>query len=165
MTHYFDVSKLGGCVGIFVDPGDRVVYTGCQIHTEPEKYRHLAGPFENIDFHFWFGEESPEAEIYTVPRTELGGYDSRGGYFAAMDTLDFREAKPLYYIDREKQCWRITDDSREFVGMGPGWREKMVPSEDLEVFASYEQARERYPIQRPENDDKLLNMLKGEWEA
>ncbi len=167
MTHYYDLSKLSGCVGIIADPGDRVVCTGTQIHTEPGEYQQLELTrklAEENDFHFWF-DEGPKLAIYTVPKTELGGYDSKGGFFAGCMDFTLREKEPMYYIDAQRRCWLITTDSGEFLTMGASWREKLVPTDAIEVFDSYEQARTRYPIHRPENHDELLQMLKGEWEA
>lgn len=167
MIHYFDLSKLGGCVGILADSGDQVVYAGTRIHTEPGKYRHmeLARKLETEnDFHFWF-DEGPDLPVYTVPKTEIGGYDSEGGLFAGSMEFTLGESKPLYYIDRQRRCYLITNDSSAFLSMGKAWREALVPTDAIEVFDSYEQACEQYPISRPENDQQLLTMLKGEGKA
>lgn len=164
MTHYFDLSKLSGCVGIVADPGDRVVYTGTAVHEEPAEYRDTALARkleEENDLHFWFGE-GPAAPFYTVPQTELGGYDSEGGFFAGCPDFSLREGAVLYYIDRERRCWKIKG---EFPGRGTAWREAMERSGDLEIFDSFEAACGCYPIRRPENQEELLNMLKGEWDA
>lgn len=164
MTHYFDLSELGGCVGIFAGPGDMVVCTGMQLHTEPAKYRGCE-PAQRFarenDLHFWFGDERPEVPIYAVPKIEIGGYDSRGGLFAGSPDFTLSQAEPLYYIDRAGRCFLITADSREFSGLGLAWRERMVPTDAIEVFSSLEEARERYNIHRPEDDDDLMKLLKG----
>lgn len=171
MTYYFDLSDLGGCVGIIANPGDKVILTGTQVHREPEKYRgcELAERFsrEN-DLHFWYGRETPNLSVYTVPKVELGGYDSRGGMFAGCQDFTLRDAEPLYYIDRERRCFLITADSRTFSGMGRMWREQMVPTDAIEVFSSQAEAAQRYQIRRPKDDDELLAMLKetdDQWEG
>lgn len=162
MIWYFDLSELGGCVGILANPGDQVVYTGTVFHTEPVKYRgcEAAARFarEN-DLHFWFGEK-PELDIYTVPKLEIGGFDNLGGLFAGSPGFALGEAEPLYYIDREHRCYRITGDSREFPGMGMAWRERMVPTEAVEAFESLERAREKYTIFRPKDDEELFAIFR-----
>lgn len=166
MTHYFDLSKLRGCVGILADPGDRVVLTGTAVHSEPEKYRDtdLARKLKaENDLRFWFGA-APAAPFYTVPRTELGGFDSRGGFFAGCPDFSLRGEGCIYYIDRDRRCWKITENAGDVLSMGKAWREGMTPCEEIELFDSFEGARQRYPIRRPENEEEFLNMLKGEWD-
>lgn len=163
MTHYFDLSNLGGCVGIIASPGDRVVYAGTQIHREPVKYRGSA-PAERFarenDLHVWFDDEEPDIEIYTVPKTGIGGYDSTGGLFAGSPDFSFRDGEPMYYIDRERNCYLITENSRDFPDMGLAWREKMVPTDAVEIYSSREEAMEAHEIHIPRDDDDLMNMLK-----
>lgn len=163
MTIYFDLSDLGGCVGILANPGDTVVCTGTQVHTEPARYRgrEAAERFarEN-DLHFWFGDEAPQAPFYTVPQTELGGYDSRGGFFAGSLDFTLNGEEPMYYIDREGKCFLITAHSREFAGMGHSWRERMVPSDAIDIFPSLAAAREKYDIHRPRDEGDLMKFLK-----
>lgn len=146
MKLYCELTKQDGCVSVIAGPDREVVFTGTRVHWEPEKYRHLAAPFEENDFHFWFGNSEPEAPVYTVPRTVLCGYDSRGGYFAALGELSFREPEPLYYISPEGKCFLITSDARAFREPFPGWREGMVPGGDIEVFLSREEAARKYEI-------------------
>lgn len=163
MTLYFDLSNLDGAVGIFASGGAELIFTGTGVHTEPAKYRGIEAAerlARDSDLHFWFDDAPPEVPCYTVPQTELCGYDSHGGLFAGSPCFSFRDAEPLYYIDREKNCFLITEDCGAFRNLGDGWRERMVPTGALEIFDSYEQAREKYAIRRPENHDELLAMLK-----
>lgn len=161
MTFYLDLTQLKGCTGLILSPEHRAVFTGTQIHTEAEEYRDCE-PARRLaqenDLHFWFGK-APRIEVYTVPKMELGGYDSRGGWFAGCPDFCL-EAEPLYYIDRDRRCWRITDDSREFGDMGLSWRERMVPAEEIRVFASLDEARAQYPILRPADTQALLEIFK-----
>lgn len=168
MTYYFDLSGLGGAVGIFADPVDAVVYTGTQIHTEPAEYRGIELEkqlVEEYDLHFFFDDEPLPEVPYTVPLMEIGGYDSHGGLIAGSPYFGFRNSVSLYYIDREKKCFLITDGTRNFMELGKSWRDGMVPLADAEVFASFEEASRKYPILRPKDDDELMEMLKGMDEA
>ena len=149
MKVYCDVTGEEGCVAVFAGEGVELVYTGCQVHTESEKLREhplalrLA---EECDFHFWFGKEGPERLLYTVPQTELAGFDSRGGYFAATEDRWLAGAAPLYYIDRELVCHRIGSEGKAFVDMGLTWRESMVVTDEIEAFADKAAAGEKYDI-------------------
>ena len=146
MKLYLDTTGENSAVGVIVGREVQVICTGTEVHIEPAKYRDLAKPFEVNDFHFWFSDEKPELSLYTVPRTQLCGYDSRGGYFAALDSLSFREAQPMYYITPELQCMHITDDARRFREPFPDWRDGMTPSDAIEVFPSRAEAQQKYDI-------------------
>ena len=137
---------------LFSHPENEAVFVGTTIHTEVSKLREhpLAKRYAGeCDFHFFFdGDKLPE--LYTVPKTEIGGYDSRGGLFAGSDGFDLRDG-PLYYIDRDRKCYLITENSGEFLEMGRNWREKMVPTDSIEVFANRAEAEQKYRIWEWEN--------------
>ena len=161
MTWYFDLTQLRGATGLILSSGHQAILTGTRIHTEPERYRScepaLRMEREN-DLHFWFGE-APRIDLYTVPTMELGGYDSLGGYVTGCPDFSLG-AEPLYYIDRDRRCWRITEDSRKFQDMGCSWREHMVPAEEIRVFGSIEEARGQNPIRKPANSEELLEIFR-----
>lgn len=161
MNRYFDLTRLRGCVGVLLDPGQTAVFTGTQIHWEDPRYEgcELALRLEREnDLYFWFGQ-APRVGVYTVPKMELGGYDSRGGYFAGSPDFTLGE-EPLYYIDRKRQCWRIAEHSRDFAAMGMSWRETMVPAEGFRVFGSLQEAQREYPIAQPRDERELLEMIR-----
>lgn len=148
MKYYIDLTKMKNCVGfLFSHPENEAVFVGTTIHTEAPKLRErpLAKQYaEECDFRFFFhGDDLPE--LYTVPKTEIGGYDSQGGLFAGSYDFDFRKG-PLYYIDRERKCYLITENCGEFLEMGMNWRENMVPTDAIEVFANREEAEQKYKI-------------------
>lgn len=148
MKYYIDLTNEKGCVGIlFTHPENTAVFVGTTVHTEEAKLRdHPTAKryAEECDFHFFFdGDELPA--FYTVPQTEIGGCDSQGGLFAGSYHFDLR-GEPLYYIDRDGKCFLITENSGEFLEMGLSWREKMVLTDAIEVFASREEAERKYKI-------------------
>lgn len=148
MKYYIDLTTSDGPMAVlFTNRENEAVYVGTTVHTESAELRNhpLAKRYaEECDFHFFFdGDELPVR--YTVPRTEIGGYDSRGGLFVGRDDFVFRDG-PLYYIDREKQVFLITENAGEFLEMGRNWREKMVPTDAIEVFAGRAAAERKYTI-------------------
>lgn len=149
MKLYCDVTGEDGCVGLFAGHGVEIVYTGCDLHTESEKLREhplalrLA---QDCDFHFWFGKERPEQYPYTVPQTEIVGFDSRGGYFAAVEDRWLAGAAPLYYISPDFVCHRIASKGKAFAELGQTWRETMVSTDEIEAFADKAAAGEKYDI-------------------
>lgn len=148
MKIYIDLTGEG-CVGVCLRPGYDAVFTGTEIHREPAKYRGIEAARlleEKCDMHFWFGDEMPDAKLYTVPKTEIGGYDSRGGLFLGCPDFGFREDTPLYYLSPERECFLITSDAREFRDMGMTWHERMVPSDAIACFPSRVEAQKKYDI-------------------
>lgn len=149
MIHYYDPTTSDACIGIIPNPGDTVILTGTKIHSEPAKYRGcmLSERFvRECDFHFWFDDEDPAVDIYTVPMVEVGGFDSHGGLFAGMDDFTIGRGEPMYYIDAYGKCFLITEDSGEFLSLGQSWRQHMTPSDAIEVFSSKAEARRKYNI-------------------
>ena len=148
MKYYIDLTDSDGPMAIlFTDRENEAVYVGTTVHTEDAGLRDhpLAKRYaEECDFHFFFrGDALPE--LYTVPQTEIGGYDSEGGLFAGIGSFDLRDGS-LYYIDREKKAFRITESSGELLEMGRSWREKMVLTDAIEVFADRAEAEQKYKI-------------------
>lgn len=148
MKYYIDLTASDGPMAIlFTDRENEAVYVGTMLHTEDAKLRNhplVKRYAAECDFHFYFdGDEMPE--LYTVPQTEIGGYDSHGGLFVGGQVFSFRET-PLYYLDRERNCFLITENSGELLNLGMEWREKMVPTVAIEVFASRAEAEQKYKI-------------------
>lgn len=148
MKYFIDLTKMKNCVGfLFSHPENEAVFVGTTIHTEEPKLRNhpLAKQYaEECDFHFFFdGDQLPK--LYTVPRTEIGGYDSCGGLFVGSRNFELWDG-PLYYIDRENKVFLITENSAELLNMGMEWREKMVPTDAVDVFANRAEAELKYKI-------------------
>lgn len=149
MKIYCDITKEDGCIGVIPNPGVEIIFTGTEVHTEPAN---LCGhPMalrlaEECDFHFWFGKDRIVPPFYTVPKTEIAGYDSRGGYFVSPEDLSLDWSEPLYYIDPMLVCHRIVPVGKTLADMGVSWRETMVSCGDIEVFPDQSAAEERYRI-------------------
>lgn len=148
MTRYYDDSGIPGCIGIIPNPGDTIIFTGTQIHIESAKYRGEQSErfARECDFHFWFDDEKPELEIYTVPKMEVVGRDSCGGLFVCNGGSFLREEEPMYYLDQKRRCFRIAQNSRKFLDCGMKWRDSLIPSDAIEVFASKEKAKKKFNI-------------------
>ncbi len=142
MTYYFDTSRVNGAIGFIAGEGETVVCTGTEIHREAEKHRALGEPYaKEKDFHFWFGDEGPEEPIYTVPGIKLVGYDSRGGYFAELNSQ-------WVYIDSRKNCFRLPQ-TENILLIPNDWYDRREPMEPISFFRSLEEAQTVFPIQDP----------------
>ncbi len=140
MVYYFDRTQVNGAVGIFTGDGNSTVYTGTEIHREPEKYRDLAKKFTlETDLHFWFGEESPEENFYTVPEIILTAYDRSGGYLAQWEDT-------WIYIDAGKNCYRLPENT-VLLSMQKNWRDLLEPLDGIHIFSSRAEAETEFKIQ------------------
>lgn len=149
MKIYCDLTQEAGCVGVCMTNGHQLVCTGTELHTEPAKYRTLPLAVrlaQECDVHFWFDDEQADVPFYTVPRTVVFAHDSRGGYFAARDHAALDWSEPLYYIDAALVCRRLVPVGKNLADLGMGWRERMTPCDEIEVFPSRAAAEERYRI-------------------
>ena len=151
MKRYCDLTGEPECIGILPGPRTELILTGTQVHTEPEKLRdhplavRLAA---ECDLHFWFGG-APSAPFYTVPRSVVFAHDSLGGYFLTREHPALDWSEPVYYIDPEHRCFRLTKAGQTRADMGGRWREAMVPSVDFEVFRDRAAAQLRFAILDP----------------
>lgn len=148
MKYCIDLTASDGPMAIlFTSRENEAVYVGTVVHTEDAKLRNhpLAKRYAaECDFRFFFkGDELPK--LYTVPQTEIGGYDSEGGLFLGSHSFDLRET-PLYYLDRDRKCWLITECGAGLLEMGMEWRKKMIPTDAIEVFADRAEAEQKYRI-------------------
>lgn len=140
MTYYIDTSDMNGAVGFIAGEGEEIVLTGTEIHREPEKYRPLGVQYAmEKDLHFWFGEEGPQEDIYTVPKIELACYDSRGGYLAGLHDQ-------WIYIDADKNCFRLPE-AESILLLPKDWYDRREPMEPVRFFPSREAAEKEFPIQ------------------
>ncbi len=140
MTYYIDISKANGAIGFIAGEGEKIILTGTGIHREPEKYRSLGEPCAiEKDIHFWFGEEGPKEDIYTVPRIELAAYDSRGGYLALL------EDRPVY-IDHQKKAFSLPA-AENILQLPNDWYHRREAMEPIHFFPSREEAEKVFPIQ------------------
>ncbi len=140
MVYYIDTSDVNGAIGFIAGEGESIICCGTDIHQEPEKYRTLGEPYaKEKDIHFWFGEEGPEESVYTVPKIELGAYDSRGGWFAQRNDQ-------WLYIDSQKNCFRLPK-VEHIIELPNDWHDHLEPTEPIHFFPSREAAEKVFPIQ------------------
>ncbi len=139
MAYYFDTTQLKCAVGFWAGDGHQIVYTGTEIHREPEKYREFGKKFTlTTGLHFWFADEGPAENFYTVPKMELVAYDSRGGYLAQLD-------ETWVYIDAEKACYQLPKNT-QLLSMSENWRKHLQPLEGIRIFSSRSEAEMEFQI-------------------
>lgn len=131
---YFD--KPNECIGICYR-SKKVIFTGMTIYSEPVKSRNEESIklFSKEDFHFFFDDEIPNLKMYAIPALLILGYDSCGGYFAAIDgDISFDESFPLYYISFKRIVYRIEGDRKLLPTGKLNWKEHLVKADDIKIY-------------------------------
>lgn len=140
-TIYLDVTQEQEAVGIVADPGVKVVHVGTTVHREPEELRGhpKAQKWEqDWDLHFLYGAD-PGPELYTIPRTEVVGFDGQGGWILVTDDVSFEEDN-CYYLSRDRAVFHILGGLERDPSTGQTWQERLVPWKGIRVFSSKEEA-------------------------
>lgn len=135
---YYDLTDVKNCIGFFSSKME-IVPAGTAVSTMPLHYRNAEYQrfSEELDIHFFFGNDKPDIDFFTVPYLEIVARDSMGGYFALSE-----EELPVWYLDRGKQCYFIAANLSAFRNLGADWRRNMVKSDEVMVFSSKEAAQE-----------------------
>ena len=50
----------------------------------------------------------------------------------------------ICYIDSDKNCYLIAENGKEFLNKAEGWKDNMIPCNDIDFFESFEVAQEKY---------------------
>ena len=151
------MTNVNACIGILPDPGETVVFTGVSVYSMPlsikrregEQYADFARKF---GIRFIFDDEKPVIDFYTVPWIEIGAADGSGGFFASVNgPFSLRDAVPLVYISPNRECFLLTEDSRQFLNMAPDWSTRLTPWDGIQIYPTKAQAKAEYGIVDLEN--------------
>lgn len=146
-----DFSGTKGAVG-FISDGEPVIQVGVSINAMPmnvkkkewELYRKFA--IDN-DVFFLFEDNVPVVDFYAVPRVDIAATDSKGGLIASVgEAFDLSASIPLIYISPARECYLITQDSRQFLSIAHEWRKHLMPYRDVTLYPSKEAAMADFPI-------------------
>ena len=154
---YLDMTEGNMCL-LFSEETE-VVHAGAVVHIEPESedtntYQRYA---DEHDIHFIFEENVPQIDFYTVPMVEIFAVDSEGGYIGTIG--DLFEPVPVCYIDKEKNCYIASENAQAFLENPMGWKERLTPHSDIEIFKDLEEAKEKYDFfDRKQFEREIMKM-------
>ena len=146
---YFDTACSRGFFAVEPNPGEEIVFTGVQIHQEPESTRVTedACKLAQAGLHLYFQNDRPVINFYPVPALFVLGHDGRGGYFATgeSDCL-ITDTETMYYITPDRELYSFPGSIWEMATGEVDWRGVMQPCEDVEIFANRKAANQKYDI-------------------
>lgn len=155
---YLDMTQANMCISVYVKDAE-VILAGTTVNAMSVKYKNSEYQrfAEEYDIHFIFEEDIPRIDFYTVPMVEIFAVDSADGYIGSVgQTTDLQGDIPICYIDRNKRCYLIADNGKEFLKKADQWKENLAPYGDIEFFESFDAAREKYEfLDRTELEEDL----------
>ena len=152
------------CTAVFVRDA-QVISAGATIYSMPVKdknseYQRYA---EEYDIHFIFDDHVPQLDFYTIPQVDIFATDSAGGYIGSLgQSTDLSSDAPICYIDRNRRCFRIAQNGREFISHAADWKTRLTPCTDVEFYASLSNARETHEfLDLTDLERSLQNLTDG----
>ena len=139
---YLDETELNYCVAVFVSDAE-VIRAGATIYSMPvsennDEYKRFA---QNYDVSFIFDDNPIAVDFYTIPLINIFATDSNGGYIASLgQILDLESNAPLCYIDKNKKCYIIAENGKEFLQNITEWKNRMELFSDIKFYSSKAEA-------------------------
>ena len=143
---YLDRTKMKTCTSVFLKDTE-IISAGAIVYAMPikdknEEYQRFA---EEYDIHFIFEDHVPGIDFYTIPMVEIFAVDSAGGYIGSVgQSVDLEQDIPVCYIDKEKKCYLIAVNGKEFLENVYQWKKNLVPYSEIEFLKSLEEAKEKF---------------------
>ena len=143
---YIDKSSVPGPTSIWIKDSEVIwadaAISSMSIKHKNEDYKKIA--LEH-DVHFIFDDEIPVVDFYTVPLVDIFAMDSTGGYIGSIgEAAYFGSNAIICYISPQKECFFIAKNFLEFINHLNGWKENMIPYNEVEFFSSKEEAEKKY---------------------
>ena len=143
---YLDTTQADMCISVYVNDAE-VVLAGASVNAMSVKHKNSEYQkfAEKYDVHFIFADDVPKVDFYTVPMVDIFAVDSAGGYVGSVGQLTDLEADiPVCYIDKEKKCYLIAVNGKEFLENVYQWKKNLVPYSEIEFLKSLEEAKEKF---------------------
>jgi hypothetical protein len=88
------------------------------------KYKRFANEY---DIHFIFDDNIPEVDFYTIPMMDIFATDDCGGYTGSLGHVtDLEKNIPICYIDKNRNCYLIADNGKDFLENAQNWKSIMM---------------------------------------
>lgn len=143
---FLDMSQINSCMALYVKDKE-VIQAGTTIYSMPinEKNSEYQKFADDDDIHFIFDDDIVNVDFYAIPRVDIMATDSHGGYMGTVGEItDIESDMPICYIDKDKKVFLIADSLKEFIENSKDWKKRLKPYNKIELFASKEEANEKY---------------------
>ena len=139
---YLDRTALSG--GLIVNLEDtEIISAGTTInsmgvHDRNEEYQTYANDY---DIQVIFDDNIPHLEFFTVPHVDIMAKDSKGGFVGIVyQQCDSESDAPICYINRDLECYIISENVEDFLSNIGTWQDNMKPYDKITVYRSKAEA-------------------------
>ena len=135
---YLDVTGLENGLCIFVEDKE-IIPTGTTVYylslsEKNENYQQYA---DEYDIHFIFDDNIPKLSFYTVPQVDVFATDSEGGLIGTVGSItDLESNSPICYINKNKKCFLIANDFKNFLERTDNWKNHLEPYNEIIFYSS-----------------------------
>ncbi|WP_096154114.1 hypothetical protein [Bacillus sp. FJAT-45066] len=139
---YLDRTEVIGAVGVNIEDTE-VILAGTTIfpmsaHYKNEEYQKCASDY---DIQFIFEDDIPHLEFFTVPHVDIMAKDSKGGFIGTVyQQCDSESDAPFCYINRDLECFIISENEKDFLSNIGTWQDNMKPYDKITVYRSKAEA-------------------------
>jgi hypothetical protein len=139
---YLDRTELMGAVVVNIE-NTEVIPVGTTIfpmsaHGKNEEYQKCAN---DHDIQFIFDDDIPHLEFFTVPHVDIMAKDSKGGFIGTVyQQCDSESDAPICYINRDLECFIISENEIDFLSNIGTWQDNMKPYDKITVYRSKAEA-------------------------
>lgn len=137
---YLDVTKRKNCPAICVNTKDtEVIKAGTTVYymdsnDKNETYKQYA---DEYDIHFIFDDNVVEVSFYTVPQVDVFARDSEDGLIGTVGSItDLQSDLPICYINKNKECFLIAKNGKEFLEIAKDWKYNLTPYNEVIFYKS-----------------------------
>ena len=139
---YLDRTAFSGAIGFnledteIISAGTTVNSMG--VHDRNEEYQTYANDY---DIQFIFDDDIPHLEFFTVPHVDIMAKDSKGGFAGIVyQECDSESDAPICYINRDLECFVISENVEDFMSNIGTWQDNMKPYDKITVYRSKAEA-------------------------
>lgn len=138
-TVYYDMNDITvGAVGIFLRDA-KVMPAGVTVASEPAVARQDAAVmqeyarFAEKDVHFFFRDDEPEIDFYSVPRLDVFARTTDGLLATLGESSDAEGEAPIVLIDHEKRVYRAAKTMLDLL-TSTNWKDGVGEERDVRIF-------------------------------
>ncbi len=139
---YLDRTAFSGALGVNLEDTE-IISAGTSIysmgvHDRNEEYQRYANDYA---IQFIFDDHIPHLEFFTVPHVDIMAKDSKGGFIGTVyQQCDSENDAPICYINRDLECFIISENVEDFLSNIGTWQDNMKPYDKITVYRSKAEA-------------------------
>ena len=135
---YLDITKRENCPAIYIEDTE-VIKAGSTVYpmSSNEKNEIYQQYADNYDIHFIFDDDIIKLSFYTVPQVYVFATDSEGGLIGTVGSFtDLQSNLPICYINKNKECFLISNSGKEFLETTKNWKNNLEPYNEVIFYES-----------------------------